>query len=151
MRLLLAALLLAGACAPDTSKVINIAPSAHPKLAQAREAAAALNALIGDEGQPFEVVKIKSHELVDDEVVVRMDRGVRVVEDGSGTVGGVTKSGRLGIAIYLSESAGVRKIAHELCHAAGLEHHPDPGNLMHERSNNGDAWTLTEEQVDQLR
>lgn len=40
-------------------------------------------------------------------------------------------------------------VAHELCHALGLQHHPDPGNLMY--PHHPEAWNLDWDQVEKLR
>jgi hypothetical protein len=66
---------------------------------------------------------------------------------GPGLVGLCTRS-RSGVTVEILPRASVMHIAHELMHAAGLPHSPDPGNLMFRAPH---AWGLTEGQLLELR
>jgi hypothetical protein len=86
---------------------------------------------------------------IDDEIIVRQEKGVRATDDME-FVGGFTDRTRKGVIIRIPEDCTERAFAHELGHAGGLGHVKDKGNLMYRRAEPG-AWTLTEEQLDDIR
>jgi hypothetical protein len=150
MRTLLAvvAVALVG-CADVYDTRANVGPSAAEQAPAIQKAADELNALVGYER--FTVEMVDSEALVDGEVIVREDPSVMEIPSKyGGKVVGVTTFHRSGAVVRLAPGASLRGIAHELGHAAGLEHVDDPSNLMHPAILAGE-WTLTEEQLDAIR
>lgn len=131
------ALLLAAACAPETSQDVKVAPSADSHLEDIRLAVDRLNERAG--GDPFSLSSVSDGHRRDGAVVVRSG-------DPSPYVA-TTDRTRKGVVIVLGRHVDARGIAHELGHAAGLKHHPDRGNLMYDDAT-ATGWALEEWQVD---
>jgi hypothetical protein len=107
-----------------TSTLIVIDHSAASKRAEIFEAVDQLNAEIGDE--VFVAVELAPGEIIEGAAVVRLvDR-----LDGKETIAGRTVHWRHDLEILIEPTTKPRFIAHELCHAAGLAHTADEGNLM---------------------
>lgn len=143
---IIAALLFLNACG-DIARDVNVAPSAHHQMETLAAAVDRMNELAGREEWSIRAVD-REHRL-DDEIIVRQEKGVRVTEDGD-FVKGHTDRTHKGVIIRIADDCSERAFAHELGHAAGLSHVNDKGNLMYERANSGE-WTLTEEQLDEIR
>jgi hypothetical protein len=117
--------LLLVACAPDqTSTVIAIHPSAVSKAADIIQAVEDLNTAIGAE--VFTVIQLEGYELIEGAAVVRLVERLA----GDETVAGRTFHRAHSLDIVIEPETKPRIIAHELCHAAGLEHVEDDSNLM---------------------
>jgi hypothetical protein len=138
----LVALSACSSCAPlDTGHVVNVAPSAEAQMESIESAVSMLNRAIGE--PVFTLRVVDSAERRDNEIVVReADLGSKKV--------GHTLRTRNGVIVRIKPNATVRTIAHELCHAAGLGHVEPRHNLMHINNQKG-HWSLTYEQLDQLR
>jgi predicted Zn-dependent protease len=135
------------ACAYDTSTIVNVAPSAEDKLDAIQEAVVRLNERIGMD--TYTVQSVDSEDKIDGQVVIRCTQ--ELGENGSHeTRVGNTQKTRDGVLIRIAKRATPSAIAHELGHAAGLEHVNDEKNLMY-RVTAPDHWGLNEEQLSHLR
>lgn len=150
-RYMLGLLFLLSACSIDVSRTVNVAPSAQGQEQAIQAAVDALNAKTGAES--FTAWTVDSGKRIDGEIVVRQDADGQIGPEQKGKdskTAGETQPTRFGVVVTLIADAPVRLIAHELGHAAGLEHVSDPGNLMYPSALPGE-WTLTEEQIDRIR
>jgi hypothetical protein len=139
------ALVFVVSCAPEleTSTHLAIAPSAEANTDAILEARDALNAAVGIE--VFTVHAVDSEGMREGEAVLGAG------ECSSPYAVACTFHTPHGVAIHLRGKASARTLAHELGHAAGLEHVDDPANLMFPEAPETDAWTLNAEQLEQLR
>lgn len=145
--LALLALLAGGACADDEGHIVNVAPSAQGQMELIEATVDRLNEMAG---RTTWWVRTADHEhRRNGEIIVRQDPGVRVTDDAE-VVKGKTVRTPKGVIIHIPEDCTERAFAHELGHAGGLGHVSDKGNLMYKRSEPGE-WTLTEEQLDDIR
>lgn len=133
------------ACA-DTGRVVNVAPSAEHLDPLVQLAVERLNAATGE--VTFVSFPVNDGERVDGEVVVRGARDLGIDAKGCTIIGLTTTTGQ-GVIIRLLPAAGARTVAHELGHATGLGHSPDPANLMYGPTNGG--WALTPAQLEVIR
>ncbi len=127
------------ACTQDIGHVVNIAPSAAGQRAEIERAVSTLNRMLGE--PRFLIVEADSGERHDDEIVIR---------EADFDKKGHTERTLYGVIVQIEPDASARTIAHELCHAAGLGHSPEPRNLMYRKEMTG-HWSLTDEQLDTLR
>lgn len=127
MRTLACLLLALSACADDVSTVVNVAPSAEAHWPAIIEAVDRLNAEAGEEA--FTLAAIGDSERRDGEVVVRGTASLGNSARGY-PIRANTTSAHDGIVVRLTNGATAHIVAHELLHAAGLEHVDEPGNLM---------------------
>lgn len=137
MRAAFALLLLVG-CA-DTATTVNVAPSADEHAEQAARVVEQLNDKIG--AHLFEVRVTDREHRIDDQIVMRG-------RDSMGDrVRGLCNRTRKGVIVYVTPETNDVQMAHELGHAAGLEHSGDPGNLMYPKA---DGWGLTNAQRNRM-
>lgn len=137
----LAAMLALVGCA-DKSAFLNIAPSAMGHRAAILEAVERLNAKSPDSALVWA-------QEADDGAKRNGETVIRGGEVASGLVA-YTFRNRHGVTITLGPDADARAVGHEIGHAMGLKHHPDPGNLMFNDSR-ATGWELTEEQLEAFR
>lgn len=135
------------ACGFDTSTQINVAPSAEVKLDEILVAVDRLNEEIGAE--VYTVRSVDSEAAIDGQVVVRCQSELGENSAHETRVGS-TKKTHDGVVIRIAAVAGPCAIAHELGHAAGLEHVDDPTNLMY-RITAANRWRLNPQQLARLR
>ena len=135
------------ACSYDTSTRINVAPSALDEMSEILVAVDRLNEEIGM--NVYSVQSVDSEAAIDGEVIVRCQ--VELGENNAHeTRIGRTSKTREGVIIRVTRTAGACAIAHELGHAAGLEHVDDPTNLMY-RVAAANRWGLNQSQLARLR
>lgn len=118
-----------------------MAPSAEAHAEDIDAAVRELNRWVGEE--LFTLRAVSSGERRDGQIVVR-----GTDYSGQPRVGHTSRT-RDGVVVTLGNHTNVRVVAHELCHAAGLAHSDDPNNLMYKKDRAG-AWSLTDEQIEQL-
>jgi len=135
------------ACSYDTSTRINVAPSAADKMDEILFAVDRLNDEIGMD--VYSLQTVDSEDAIDGEVIVRsqLDLGENSLHE---TRVGRTKKTHDGVVVRIARTARACAIAHELGHAAGLEHVDDPTNLMY-RITAANRWGLNASQLTQLR
>jgi hypothetical protein len=136
-----------GACAHDASTVVNVAPSAEPKMEEIAEAVERLNQQTGEE--TFVLRVVDSEERVDGEVILRGTRDLGKASAHEVRIGN-TKRTREGVIVRIVLYATASAIAHELGHAAGLKHVDDSDNLMF-RETAPNRWALNADQLTLLR
>lgn len=133
MRSYLVFIALIAGCA-DVATTVNVAPSAEDHAEQAAQVVDQLNGEIG--GEVFRVRVVDHEHRVDDEIIMR------AVPSLGGATRGVCDSTRRGVIVYVTPATKDVQMAHELGHAAGLDHHPDPGNFMYRKATKwGVTWT----------
>jgi predicted Zn-dependent protease len=135
------------ACGYDTSTRINVAPSAADKMDEILVAIDRLNEEIGMD--VYSVQTVDSEDAIDGQVIVRAqsDLGENSLHE---TRVGRTKKTHEGVVVRITRTARACAIAHELGHAAGLEHVDDPTNLMY-RITAPNRWGLNSSQLAKLR
>jgi hypothetical protein len=135
------------ACSADTSTRINVAPSAADKMDEILVAVDRLNDEIGMD--VYSLQTVDSEDAIDGEVIVRsqLDLGENSLHE---TRVGRTKKTHDGVVVRIARTARACAIAHELGHAAGLEHVDDPTNLMY-RITAANRWGLNSSQLTRLR
>jgi hypothetical protein len=138
---------LLSACSNDTSTVVNVAPSALEKMDDILAAVDRLNEEIGME--VYSVHTVYSEDAIDGQVIVRFEQALGE-NSADETRAGRTRKTRHGVVVRIARAAQPRAIAHELGHAAGLEHVNDRTNLMY-RVSLGERWSLNPSQLAWLR
>lgn len=131
----------------DTSTRINVAPSAAEKMDEILAAVDRLNEEIGMD--VYSVQTVDSENAIDGQVILRaeLDLGENSLHE---TRVGRTKKTHDGVVVRIARTARACAIAHELGHAAGLEHVDDPTNLMY-RITAANRWGLNSSQLARLR
>jgi hypothetical protein len=150
MKLKIVTLCLASACYPDsgdgtvdTATEIYITPSIKHKTVEIIDSVVGLNRLVGT--RVFSVYYTSSNQLRDGQAIIRQVEHLPC--DERSCFIGYTVRNSQGVLIELLGTANVSAIQHEILHAVGLGHHPDPENIMYEFVG---GWKLTEEQIDQV-
>ncbi len=135
------------ACSYDTSTRINVAPSAADKMDEILVAVDRLNEEIGMD--VYSVQTVDSEDAIDGQVIVRAqaELGENSLHE---TRIGRTQKTHDGVVVRIARAARACAIAHELGHAAGLEHVDDPTNLMY-RVTAANRWGLNSSQLTKLR
>lgn len=139
-------LALASACAEDVATAINVAPSAEAHWPALLEAVDRVHAETGRE--VFTLAAIGDAERRDGEIVVRGTDSLGKSARGY-PIRANTTSTRDGVIVRLTPAATAHVVAHELLHAAGLEHVDEPGNIMFDDAA-GVGWKLEEWQAEAL-
>ena len=138
---------LLSACSCDTSTRINVAPSAADKMDEILVAVERLNEEIGMD--VYSVQTVDSEDVIDGQVIVRCQAELGR-NSAHQTRVGRTKKTHDGVIVRIASVASACAIAHELGHAAGLEHVDDPTNLMYGVTA-ADRWGLNSSQLALLR
>jgi cell division protein FtsX len=138
---------LLSACSNDTSTRINVAPSALDKMDEILVAVDRLNEEIGMD--VYSVQTVDSEDAIDGEVIVRFQPELGENSAHETRVGRTNKT-HDGVVVRIARAAQPCAIAHELGHAAGLEHVDDPTNLMY-RITAANRWGLNQSQLALLR
>jgi mannose-6-phosphate isomerase-like protein (cupin superfamily) len=140
--LLIACALVTVGCGRETATTFAVLPSAHHRFDDVWAAADALNDAVAPDGAPVFLVAAVERQGGEAATIEQVaDRGQPW--DGLCSWRRVREP-----RIRLKPSATVAVIAHEMGHAAGLRHHPDPTNLMHAVSSG--AMTLTTDQIEHI-
>jgi hypothetical protein len=135
------------ACGYDTSTIVNVAPSAEEKLGDIVDAVDRLNQRIGMD--TYTIQTVDSEEKIDGQVIIRCAPELGENSAHETRVGNTQKT-HDGVVVRIAKRATPSAIAHELGHAAGLEHVNDETNLMY-RVTAPTRWGLNEEQLSRLR
>lgn len=124
LRIVLAILTLPG-CYLDVATVVNVSPSAEHKMDAIFGGVDIMNEQL--ERDVFTVRSVDSSEARDGEIVVRFrDEPFKVKAQTADT-----ERRTHGVIISVMDRCTALCIAHELGHAAGLEHVEDEDNMMH--------------------
>lgn len=123
----------------DVSTCVNVAPSAHSLSFRIERAVLKLNLMLGY--QLYYIDYVNSERRVNNEIIVR-----KKLKLSDKAVGMCQLTSRGVIVDLLAESQEIH-IAHELCHAMGLEHSPLEDNLMYYAPR---FFNLTPNQIDYI-
>jgi hypothetical protein len=113
----------------DVTTTIYVAPSASALSGRVMAAVDWLNREAGE--RVYEVLSARGEGRVDGAALVRIDDKLGCEVDEAPCMVGVTTRDVDGILIDLAPHPSLGIIAHELGHAAGLEHDRDPENFMY--------------------